>query len=107
MAEGNESAKLVRARLRRELPPLYSQEEKGLEALARVKFFLPDGQWTWYASEFDGEDTLFGLVDGLYKELGYFSLSQLKAVRGHLGLSVERDRHFEPTSLRELMDKSL
>ena len=33
-------------------------------------------------------------------ELGYFSLEELKGIRGHLGLPVERDRHFEPTPLR-------
>lgn len=28
-------------------------------------------------------------------ELGYVSLAELASVRGKLGLSVERDRHFE------------
>jgi len=32
---------------RARLPELYSGEEKGLEALAQVKFFLPGGSWTW------------------------------------------------------------
>ena len=91
--------------IRRQLPKLYSQEELGLEALARVKFFYPDFSWTWYASEFDGEDTFFGLVDGFEVELGYFSLSELSQVRGKLGLPLERDLHFEPTSLRELYDQ--
>ncbi len=49
---------------REKLPPLYSGEEQGLDALAQVKFFTPDAQWTWYASEFDGEDIFFGLVSG-------------------------------------------
>jgi hypothetical protein len=31
---------------REKLPPLYSGEEKGLDALAQVKFFTPDAQWT-------------------------------------------------------------
>ena len=38
------------------LPPIYNGEEKGLDALAQVKFFTPDSNWTWYASEFDGEE---------------------------------------------------
>ena len=54
------------------LPKLYSQEEKGDEAVAYVKFFTPWSNWTWYATEFDGEDTFFGLVIGLETELGYF-----------------------------------
>ncbi len=41
------------------------------ETLAQVKFFTPDAQWTWYVSEFDGEDLFFGLVIGLDIELGW------------------------------------
>jgi hypothetical protein len=87
------------------LPPLYSGEEQGLDALAQVKFFTPDAQWTWYASEFDGEDIFFGLVIGLEIELGYFSLSELKSVKGPLGLQIERDLHYDPQTLRELKEK--
>jgi hypothetical protein len=81
---------------REKLPPLYSGEEKGLEALGQVKFFTPDSNWTWYASEFDGEDLFFGLVVGLETELGYFSLKELQEVHGPLGLQIERDLCFEP-----------
>ena len=87
------------------LPPLYSGEEKGLGALAQVKFLTPDSSWTWYASEFDGEDIFFGLVIGLEIELGYFSLSELKSVKGPLGLPIERDLHYESKTLQELMEK--
>ena len=89
---------------REKLPPLYSGEEQGLNALARVKFFTPDSNWTWYASEFDDEDIFFGLVSGFEVELGYFSLSELQLVKGPLGLPIERDLHFETKSLRELLD---
>ncbi len=88
----------------KKLPPLYSQEEKGLDAVAVVKFFTPDSNWTWYATEFDGEDLFFGLVDGFEKEIGYFRLSELKSVKGALGLPIERDMYFKPKSLKELMD---
>jgi hypothetical protein len=71
--------------------------------VARVKFFTPDAGWTWWASEFDGEDVFFGLVHGAEKELGYFRLSDLRDIRGGFGLPVERDRHFRPKTLRELM----
>jgi len=90
---------------REKLPPLYSGEEQGLDAFAQVKFFTPDSNWTWLASEFDGEDILFGLVVGLEIELGYFSLSELQSVKGPLGLPIERDLYFEPQSLRSLRDK--
>ena len=87
------------------LPPLYAGEELGLMALAMVKFFTPDSSWSWYASEFDGEDIFFGLVSGLEVELGYFSLSELQSVRGPLGLPIERDLHFEPKTLKALKEK--
>jgi len=51
---------------RKRLPPLFSGEEQGLDALAQVKFFTHDSSWTWYASEFDGEDIFFGFVNGFY-----------------------------------------
>jgi hypothetical protein len=75
-----------------------------MKALARVKYFTPDSSWTWYASEFDGDDTFFGLVSGLEVELGYFSLKELKQACGPMGLPIERDLHFEPKTLQELME---
>ena len=72
---------------------------------AQVKFFTPDSNWTWYASEFDGEDTFFGLVSGFEVELGYFTLSELQGARGPLGLPIERDQHFEPKKLGELLEE--
>jgi hypothetical protein len=86
------------------LPDLYNGEEQGMNAKAQVKFFTPDSGWTWYASEFDGDDTFFGLVIGHEVELGYFSLSELEQVRGPLGLPIERDLHFKPKTLQELKD---
>jgi hypothetical protein len=63
-----------------------------------VKLFTPDANATWLISEVDPDDPdqLFGLCDlGLESpELGYVSLAELKAIRGPLGLPIERDRHF-------------
>jgi hypothetical protein len=63
-----------------------------------VKLFTPDANATWLISEVDPDDPdrLFGLCDlGLGSpELGYVSLSELKAARGPLGLSIECDRYF-------------
>jgi Protein of unknown function (DUF2958) len=57
----------------------------------------PDAQCTWLLKELDSDGLLFGLCDlGLgCPELGYVALAELTAVRGKLGLPVERDRHFE------------
>ncbi len=94
--------KLMTKEIRKKLPPLYSQEELGGKAVAVVKFFTPDSSWSFFGTEYDGEDTFFGLVDGFEKELGYFSLSELQSVRGKLGLPIERDAHFKPKTLAEI-----
>jgi hypothetical protein len=66
-----------------------------------VKLFMPDGAATWLVNEVDPDDPdrLFGLCDlGLgCPELGYVSLAEINAVRGRLGLPVERDQHFVAT----------
>ena len=89
---------LVTKELREQLPPLYAQEREA-DPIVVCKFFTPDSGWTWYALEFDEVDTFFGLVIGFESELGYFSLSELQAIRGPLGLPIERDVHFQPTRL--------
>ena len=64
-----------------------------------VKLFTPDAACTWLLTEIDPEnpDIAFGLCDlGMgYPELGAVSLSEITALRGKLGLPVERDLHFE------------
>ena len=93
---------LMPGEIRAVLPPIRSQEQKGFEAVAPVKYFTPDANWTWYATEFDGDDYLFGLVSGFEVEYGYFTLSELESVRGGLNLPIERDLHYEPKTLQEL-----
>jgi hypothetical protein len=63
-----------------------------------VKLFTPDAGATWLVAEADPDepDRLFGLADlGLgHPELGWFSLAEIKEIRGPLGLPVERDASF-------------
>ncbi|CAH0357273.1 DUF2958 domain-containing protein [Sphingobium sp. CECT 9361] len=68
-----------------------------------VKLFNPVGAATWLATELaeDG-DTLFGLADLGFgcPELGYFSLSEIAAIRLPFGLFIARDIAFDsPHSL--------
>ena len=71
--------------------------------LAQIKYFDPSGSWTWYGIEYDAaEERFFGYVVGTEPELGYFTLPELREIRGRMGLGVERDRHFRPTPLSEL-----
>ena len=114
--------KLLTKEVLSKLPPLYSQDGKGRDAVAWVKFFNPTGAGSWFASEgskvcsghgcFDctlcgdpanwTEFLFFGLVDLLEKELGYFALSDLEEFRGRAGLGIERDLYFKPTPIRDL-----
>ena len=83
------------------LPPLYATEHED-DPLVRVKFFTPDSSWTWFLTEFSPEKRLcFGMVHGLDHELGYFSLDELEAARGPLGMPSERDLHFQPRPLSQ------
>ena len=63
-----------------------------------VKLFTPDAGATWLLSEIDPAepDRAFGLCDlGLGEpELGFVDLTELTALRGRLGLPVERDIAF-------------
>ena len=93
--------KLLTKEIRDKLPPLYSQE-KVEDPMVWVKFFTPDSNWTWYATEFDGKDTFFGWVVGFEKELGNFSLKELESARGPMGLAIERDKWFTPQPLSEV-----
>jgi len=95
--------KLLTKEIIKRLPELGSQDIKGLDAEAIIKFFTPDSNWTWYASEYSN-GIFFGLVDGFVKEFGYFSLEELESVRGPLGLPIERDLYFSPVKLRDLLD---
>lgn len=100
--EAAQARTLVPDEIARQLPPLYSQEEQGENAIAVVKFFTPWTGWTWYASEYDPEKRLcFGVVHGQEREYGYFSLDELEEIRGPGGLTIERDLHWKPKPLKE------
>jgi len=96
--------KLLTKEIRRKLPGLLAQDEKGDKAIAYVKFFTPWGKTSWFAIEFDGEDTFFGVVAGDYGYLEYesFSLPELEAIKGPCGLQVERDKFFQPMPLSRI-----
>lgn len=43
--------KLMTQEILIKIPPLYSQESKGEDAIVYVKFFTPWSNWTWFATE--------------------------------------------------------
>jgi len=96
-AEGDEGDDLLPPALARQIPPLRATDGQGGDAVAWARLFAPGTSWSWYVTEYDGQDTCFGLVVGPEAELGYFSLQELRET----GL-VRRDRSFRPQPLREL-----
>lgn len=82
-----------------QIPKLYETEEQ-LDPIAYVKLFL-DG-WTWYITEISIDaDIAFGYVVSPFcsGELGYFSINEIKSIKGTFGLEVERDLYFNPCKL--------
>ncbi len=76
-----------------------------------VKLFTPDAQCTWLLTEVypADPDVAFGLCDlgQGFPELGDVRLSEIAAVRGLMGLPVERDRGFAATkTLSEYADEA-
>ena len=84
--------------IREKLPALYANQKIGDGAICVVKYFALASGWTWYASEFDGQDTFFGLVIGQDMELGYFSFSELSS----LVPLIERDTFYKPQTVAYL-----
>ena len=90
--------KLLNEKIKKALPPLYSTESTPLDQKeVVVKFFNPVGVGTWEVYEgsknLEGDWLFFGRVDLGYggAELGYFSLSELEALKLPMGLGIERD----------------
>ena len=89
---------LIPQEIKNKIPKLYETEKQN-DPIAYVKLFL-DG-WTWYITELSIDNNIcFGYVISPFEsELGYFSLNEIKSIKGSLGLSVERDISFKPTAL--------
>jgi len=71
-----------------------------IDPLPIVKLFMPGTGWTWLLTEIDPDnhDRAFGVACNGYDdpEYGWVSISELSAVRGRMGLAVERDEWFNP-----------
>jgi hypothetical protein len=99
LTDSQREALLKNGRVRRWID---EQGEADVDFIPVVKLFTPDANCTWLLTEIDPDeqDLAFGLCDlGLgFPELGYVSLGELSRLRGKLGLPVERDLHFAPSS---------
>ena len=89
---------LIPQEAKQQIPKLYETEEQN-NPIAYVKLFLD--AWTWYITEVSIDNNIcFGYVISPFgAELGYFSLEEIKSIKGSLGIGVERDLSFKPTRL--------
>jgi len=98
---------LLPEEVRASLPKLYAQDGT-TNPIVHVKYFTPDSNWTWYATEGEAEEDdfrFFGYVIGLEREWGYFLLSDLQNTKGILGLPIERDLYFKPAPIKEVLKR--
>lgn len=100
---------LLTEEIKRLLPPLYANEDRNkADIKVPLKIFDPGGRFTFYATEYDGEDTLFGFCRSPLgedcDELGYASLVELQSVKNTFGIGMERDINWNPeTTLEQVL----
>ena len=89
------------------IPDLYSQEGVK-DPKVYAKFFI--GGWTWYVTEFDKKDTMFGYVISPQLqgrgEFGYISYNELLSINIR-GIEVDRDLHQVNPRQPKLLSKML
>jgi hypothetical protein len=91
---------LLSNELLKTIPKLYETEHLPPDQVkVPIKFFNPVGRQSWYITEIaeDG-DIAFGfcnLGDDTNAELGYISIRELESIELPLGLSIERDFHWD------------
>lgn len=106
--QGKRRHRVMTAEIRKQLPKLYTQENRGGESLAVLKVFSPLTRFRFYALEFDGVDTLFGFTVSALgpdcDELGYASLNKLLTME-RLGMPlIERDTSWQPTKTNQIKE---
>jgi hypothetical protein len=102
--QGKRRHKLLTAEIRQALPAIGSTDGQGLDAVAQVKFFSPySSRGTWYFTEFDGEDLLYGYGGfSSDREWGYSSFREMAEVTyASCVPAIERDCHWDPRPVRE------
>jgi len=98
--------KLLTKAIEKKMPKLYSTEGIELEEKKIIcKFYALGSSWTWFAVEGErqenGDYLFFGLVDGLEKEWGYFSLREMESVKWHGIAGIERDMYFDSVKVKD------
>ncbi len=96
--------------------PLGSQDGKGEDAVAWLKFFNPVGRYTFYVTEAAQEEydhgpdwTFYGWCESNLgpdcDEWGYNTLGEIQSVKLPFGMGIERDRHFTPETVAAIKSR--
>lgn len=96
--------------------PLYSQDNKGLDAVVGEVFGIGRARWYILEASYEGEDIImFGIVNGLGPDIeyGYISLTELEDIEvkpiPQCGLTIKVEAHpyFTADPLSNISDKEV
>lgn len=103
---GKRRHKLMTKEIAGKLPKLGETDKPGTDPMVHLKLFSSFGRYTFYVTEFDGEDTLFGYclspAGADLDELGYASFAELEQATVLGGVpAIERDCYWDAKPLSE------
>lgn len=109
--DGIRRHKLMTLKISNKMPNFYETEKEGIKAKIGVKFFCILNRYTFLATEFDGDDTLFGYCLSPqgpdFDEWGYCSLSELASQNLKGCPVIERDLYLEDQTVEEYLIKNI
>lgn len=88
------------------LPTIAEVIDKPLaKTIAKIRLFNPTGIGTWWIAAYDPDTgNAYGVAELWEREVGEFHMPELVALRGKLGLPIERDLYsFTPMSLAAIL----
>ena len=86
------------------LPRDIDPEARAEDIVLKVKLFNPTGAGTWWLASYDPETGIaFGVADIHEREAGDIWVPELLQYRGKFGLPLERDIHYTPKTMAEVL----
>lgn len=91
----------------RESDKLPHPDALGDNPVAKVKLFNPTGQGTWWIAAYDpATREAYGVAEIFEREAGYIYMPEIAEHIGRFGLPIERDLHYTPRTLREILSEA-
>ena len=111
--------KMITKKMVETIPPIYSTDNtKCKDKIVYAHYFSPLLNWDWFIFEMNQYDkeSYFGgsvtteffgyanLNDDITAEIGYFTLNEFEKINRDNGFQlIERDTHFKPTKVKDLV----